>query len=229
MDQIFTYILCLAPTLMVASVVLPKAVVNRNKGFLVQFYKMLLFLVFTLSILGLFPYFSGFRDKPIEIFQIPISNHLEISISYFFTDMSVFLGILISFLGLVTLKYSERYLSGEENRGYFYKWMVITIGSILSFVSANNLIVFAISWSISSWGIHVLLTFYPERAAGNFSAWKKFYISRLGDLFLGIATVLCYMEFKTFQLDEIFSIIQSGNLSYTYTSSIGIFLAMGIS
>ncbi|MCP5501137.1 MAG: hypothetical protein H7A25_14620 [Leptospiraceae bacterium] len=141
--------------------------------------------------------------------------------------MSVYLGILISFLGLVALQYSERYLAGERRQGYFYKWMAVSIGSILSFVSSDNLIVFAISWSLSSWGLHSLLTFYPEKAAGTLSAWKKFYISRLGDLFLGIATILCYMEFKTLQLDRIFSIIQSGNFTREYTELIGLFLALG--
>lgn len=224
---IFNTILWLVPLLLVFLAVLPKKFVNKKKDFILGLYKLLLGSVLITFIIGLFPYFSKFRNEPIELIQLPIWNEIPFSVSYFYTDMSMYLGILISFLGLVALKYSERYLSGEENQGNFYKWMALTIGAILSFVTANDLIVFALSWSVSSLGLHLLLTYYPERNAGTLSAWKKFYISRLGDLFLGIATILCYMEFKTFQLDQIFGMLQTNNTSYTYTGAIGFFLALG--
>jgi hypothetical protein len=118
-------------------------------------------------------------------------------LGYTFDTLSAVLLSLISFLLAVVARYSVNYLSGDPAQGRFTKWLCLTGGSVLIIVISGNLVQFALAWSATSWCLHQLLVFYPERPGALLAARKKFIISRLGDLCLLAVVLLVFDQFHT--------------------------------
>lgn len=122
--------------------------------------------------------------------------------------LSVIMLLLVAGIGAVVIRYSRRYLDGDPRQGHFFKWLALTIGSVLMLVISGNLIQFTLAWVATSLSLHRLLLFYPERAAARLAAHKKFVISRLGDLCLIAAMILIYRTFGSLHFGEIFSMAE---------------------
>lgn len=121
--------------------------------------------------------------------------------------------LLVSFLGMVVLRFSRRYLAGEPGEAPFHAWMSFTLGTVLILVLAGNLLVLAAAWVATSLSLHQLLTFYPDRSDGRFAARKKFIFSRLGDACLVGGTLMLYRHYGSFELDVIFAAAADGDRS----------------
>jgi NAD(P)H-quinone oxidoreductase subunit 5 len=128
-----------------------------------------------------------------------------LSFNVYVDNLSSLLLGLVSFLGLVIVRFSRNYLDGDPHQGKFTKWLCLTIGWVMVLVLSGNLIHFALAWSATSWCLHRLLIFYPDRPGALLAARKKFIFSRLGDLCLIGVIFLVYQRFHTWNFDQLFS------------------------
>lgn len=127
-------------------------------------------------------------------------------LSVYFNPLSAVLLSLISFLLAIITRYSINYLAGDPAQGRFTKWLCLTGGSVLVIVLSGNLVQFALAWSATSWCLHQLLVFYPERPGALLAARKKFLISRLGDVCLLAVLLLVFDKFRTWDFSGIFAL-----------------------
>lgn len=145
--------------------------------------------------------------------------------------VSVVMMALISFIGWVIARYSIRYLVGDPNQGRFFRQMAFTLGATLLLVMSCNLVMFTAAWMLTSFGLHRLLTHYPERTWAVWAARKKFLISRLGDAMLIAAVILTYRTFGTTEYADVFAAanaIHAGSASGGWsTALIGILFVLG--
>ncbi len=116
---------------------------------------------------------------------------------------------LVAFVGWVICRYSIRYLDGESQQGNYFRWLSLTVGAVSLLAISGDLLTLFVAWSLSSLGIHKLLTHYSDRPAARKAAWTKCAISRFGDVFLVAAGVLIFREFGTLRLSELFATVQS--------------------
>jgi len=119
--------------------------------------------------------------------------------------LSVLMLVLVTFLGVVVTRYAVNYLDGDPAQARFSRWLCMTIFSVVMLIVSSNLLMFAIAWVATSMSLHKLLTFYPERPGAMLAAWKKFLISRLGDLCLVAAIALVWYQFGSFEFRAIFA------------------------
>ncbi|MHB1100174.1 MAG: NADH-quinone oxidoreductase subunit L [Burkholderiales bacterium] len=138
----------------------------------------------------------------------------ELSIDVFYNSVTMILLMLVSFVGMIVSRYSIRYLQGDPGQGRFFKWLSLTLASILSLIASGNLIMFFVAWVSTSLCLHQLLMFYGDRPAAVLAAHKKFVASRIGDVSLIAAIVLIGSSLHTFEFSEIFRVMAShqGNL-----------------
>ncbi len=127
-----------------------------------------------------------------------------VNIGFYFDSLAALLLPLIGFIGLIIARYSVVYLEGEPGQGRFLQWMSLTLGAVMLLIVARNLLMFTAAWMVTSYGLHKLLTHYPDRPWALWAARKKFLISRLGDAFLLGALVLTFQEFGSFDYSVIF-------------------------
>ncbi|ROT44703.1 NADH-quinone oxidoreductase subunit L [Pusillimonas sp. NJUB218] len=117
--------------------------------------------------------------------------------------VSVVMLILITFIGLVIVKYSQNYLQGEPRRYRYYAALTGVLLSVAVTVTADHLLVFLAGWVAISFSLHALLRFYPDRPRAALAAHKKFLFARLAELFLLAAFLLLHHEHGTWQISVI--------------------------
>lgn len=108
--------------------------------------------------------------------------------------------LLVTLLGWVIVRYSRRYLVGEPGQLGYVRSLLITLTAVLVLVLSQHLVVIVLAWSVTSLGLHYLLTFYPERKAAQVVAHKKFLFSRLAEICLLAALLLVYQALGTLSL-----------------------------
>lgn len=150
---------------------------------------------------------QGSIDMILGIVGDPGLFHFSVGI--WLDRLSLLSVFLIATIGLVVQKYSIRYLDGDKMQGRFFTWLSFVLFSVTLFVTSRNLLALSLSWFLVSFGVHRLLLHFPEREAAQKAAWRKFVISRIGDLALVAALVLTYSVFGTFELNEIFEIVRT--------------------
>ncbi|MCW8193697.1 NADH-quinone oxidoreductase subunit L [Proteobacteria bacterium 005FR1] len=108
--------------------------------------------------------------------------------------LTLIMATLVSFIGLLILRFSRRYLAGDAGRANFLRWYLFTLGAISLFVIVDHLALAFAAWVATSLSLHHLLVYYPDRPKALLAAHKKFFLARLADLALFTAFVLLALE-----------------------------------
>lgn len=114
--------------------------------------------------------------------------------------LSAAMAVLVATVGAVTFRFSMRYLDGEPGRRAFLGRLAFTVVSAYLLMIADNLVLLLAAWTLTSLGLHALLTHYPDRPEALPPARKKFLISRLGDVALIAAIALIGLRWGTLDL-----------------------------
>ncbi len=130
----------------------------------------------------------------------PLLTAAGIGLTVYVDALSAMLSVLVSFIGVVVLRYSRNYLDGDPGQSGFFKWLALTLAAVLTLIVSGNLALLIAAWIVTSLGLHKLLLFYPERPAAQLAAKKKFIASRIGDLSLIVAAGLLWEQFGSLEL-----------------------------
>lgn len=119
--------------------------------------------------------------------------------------LSVTLMQLVALLGWVITGFARRYLQGEspQQHARFVQGMLFTLTSVGLLITSQHLLLIALAWAGTSFGLHHLLTHYKERKAAQIVAHKKFIVSRLAEIAMVVALVLIYQTAGTLSLPQL--------------------------
>lgn len=117
--------------------------------------------------------------------------------------LAAIVAVLVTFLGWIITHFSENYIAGEPRQRLFTASLLFTLFSVLLIVTQQHLVLMFIGWTLSSVGLHFLLTFYQERKIALLVAHKKFLISRLAEVLMLIALVLIYKNIGSLEIQDI--------------------------
>ncbi len=98
-------------------------------------------------------------------------------------ELSVIMLSMVSVIGFFVLKYSHKYLDGDEKQGAFTGRLVATIASVQVVIMAGSLSLLLLGWFLTSSALNRLLLFYPNRSGAIIAARKKYIMARLSELF----------------------------------------------
>jgi NAD(P)H-quinone oxidoreductase subunit 5 len=149
-----------------------------------------------------------------------------IRVGLYIDTLSAIMAALTAGIGMVTCRYSVRYLDGSEGQARFLGWTLITLSAVLGMVFSRSLLTLLLCWGAVSLGLHQLLTYFPGRPAAQRAAWKKFLISRIGDACLLGAVALAWAVFGTLEIPELFRLAAEGESSLSL-SAMAVLLALG--
>jgi NAD(P)H-quinone oxidoreductase subunit 5 len=138
----------------------------------------------------------------------PLLSVAGIGLSVYVDALSAILFALVSFIGVVVLRYSRNYLEGDPGQSRFFKWLVLTLASVLTLIVSGNLALLIAAWIATSVGLNKLLLFYPERPAAQLAAKKKFVASRIGDLCLIAAAWILWLHFGCLELPTLIASVK---------------------
>ena len=147
---------------------------------------------------------SGPQSSPLLGFQgFGLSFRLDV--------ISAVMVLLVSFIGWIVVRYARVYLDGEARRGAFMGWLCTTLAMVMLLVIAGNLVQIVLAWTATSLSLHRLLLFYPERAAAQRAARKKFVTARAADIALIAAATLLVITFGTTDIAAILNSARAGD------------------
>jgi len=195
----------LTPLPVLAPILLPRRVANRLGPLAGRLVISLAFLSLALCLLSCIA--LVFVGTPIH------ESFLEIApfgITVYFDVVSSIMLLLVACLAVVVTSYSLNYLHGNPDQGRFFKWLSVTIGSVLLLIVSGNLGLFTASWMAISLSLHQLLTFYGHRQGAMMAARKKYLFSRLGDVCLFVALGIAWKEFGSFDYTKLFAAAAAG-------------------
>lgn len=110
---------------------------------------------------------------------------------------------LVTFLGLVIVRFSQRYLEGEPRQSVYAASLLATLATVVVILLSNDLGLLIAAWIIGSLTLHRLLVFYRDRHDAIFAAHKIFLASRLAEICLISSAALLYLEFSTLEINQI--------------------------
>ena len=122
------------------------------------------------------------------------------------------MAFLVAGLGAITLRFSRRYLHGERDTGRYVHWFLLALAGAALVVVSQDLIVLALAWTVTSLGLHQLLTFGPARAAAEVAAHKKFLLSRVADLLVAAAVISIGLAYGSTDLARILASAAAGDI-----------------
>jgi len=144
------------------------------------------------------------------LFSVPLPGNIgAFSIGSYVNAVTVIMLMLVSFVGAIVSRFARNYLDGDAHQGRFYKWLSLTLASILTLIVSGNLLMFSLSWISTSLCLHQLLMYFRSRPAAAQAAHKKFIASRIGDISLIIAILLIGSSLHTLEFESMFRIMSS--------------------
>ncbi|MBX9760366.1 MAG: oxidoreductase [Beijerinckiaceae bacterium] len=147
--------------------------------------------------------------------QGPVEGRLlgagGIGLSIRLDAVSVVMLLLVSFIGWIVVRYSGTYLDREPRQAAFTGWLCMTLASVLALVLSGNLVQLVGAWIATSFFLHKLLLFYPDRVAARRAAAKKFVTARISDAALIAAAILLALAYGTTDIGAILNAARAGN------------------
>jgi NAD(P)H-quinone oxidoreductase subunit 5 len=149
--------------------------------------------------------------------RTPLLGGSGLGLSLQLDALGAILIVLVSFVGLVVVRYSRNYLDGDPGQVRFTRWLLLTLAAVLTLLISGNLVLLLAAWVATSLALGKLLLFYDTRPAAVRASRKKFVASRLGDAFLALAALLLYIRFGTLEIGSLAAQARTGEGSALVT------------
>jgi len=127
----------------------------------------------------------------------PLAGIGTLGFAFRIDPLSVFLFLLIAFVGHLIFEYSRNYLAGNDRQAAFFGHLALTVAAALLMTSSGNLFQLVAGWVAMSLALHRLLVFCGDRPRARVAAKKKFIVARIGDVSLAVAAFLLWKTFGT--------------------------------
>jgi NADH-quinone oxidoreductase subunit L len=131
----------------------------------------------------------------VEGFRPDIAFHVD--------ALSLIMVVVITFVGFLIHLYSTESMSAEEGYSRFFAYMNLFVGSMLTLVLADNLLLLYLGWEGVGLCSYLLIGFWYKDPANGHAAMKAFIVTRVGDAAMAIGLFIIYYDLGTLQIHEI--------------------------
>jgi NADH-quinone oxidoreductase subunit L len=124
-------------------------------------------------------------------------------IAFYLDALSVAMILVVSFVSFFILLYSVEFMKDEEGYSRFFAYMNLFVGSMLTLVLADNLLLLYLGWEGVGLCSYLLIGFWYKDPANGRAAIKAFVVTRIGDASMAVGIFLLFTVFGTLQIQEI--------------------------
>lgn len=110
---------------------------------------------------------------------------------------------VVTFVGLLIHIYAAQSMYDEDNYNIFFCYMNLFVGSMLTLVLADNLLLLYLGWEGVGLCSYLLIGFWYKDLVNCNSARKAFVVTRIGDTALAIALIMLAWQYRTFDIQTI--------------------------
>ena len=124
-------------------------------------------------------------------------------ISFYLDALSLIMVLVVVFVSLLIHLYSVGYLRGEEGYGRFFAYMNLFVGSMLTLVLADNLVLLYLGWEGVGLCSYLLIGFWYKDPANGRAARKAFIVTRIGDAAFAVGLFLLFSRLGTLHIQDL--------------------------
>jgi NADH-quinone oxidoreductase subunit L len=130
-------------------------------------------------------------------------------IAFYLDALSVVMVLVITFVSLLIHLYSAEFMRDDEGYSRFFAYMNLFVGSMLTLVLADNLLLLYLGWEGVGLCSYLLIGFWYKDPANGIAAMKAFIVTRVGDAAMAVGLFLLFYATGTFQIQEILQFAQN--------------------
>ncbi|MEN6548739.1 MAG: NADH-quinone oxidoreductase subunit L [Armatimonadia bacterium] len=146
-------------------------------------------------------------------------GELQPSIAFYLDPLSLVMCAVVTFVGALILLYSAQFMAEDDGYARFFCFMNLFVGSMLTLVLADNLLLLYLGWEGVGLCSYLLIGFWYRERKNVTAAFKAFLITRVGDTALLIGLLLIFTQLGTLQIQEL---MQRASLQWPVGSSLAV-------
>jgi NADH-quinone oxidoreductase subunit L len=124
-------------------------------------------------------------------------------IAFYLDALSVVMILVITFVSFFIHLYSVEFMRDEEGYNRFFAYMNLFVGSMLTLVLADNLLLLYLGWEGVGLCSYLLIGFWYKDPANGRAAIKAFVVTRIGDASMAVGLFMLFSTFGTLQIQDI--------------------------
>jgi LAGLIDADG DNA endonuclease family/Proton-conducting membrane transporter/NADH-Ubiquinone oxidoreductase (complex I), chain 5 N-terminus/NUMOD1 domain len=149
----------------------------------------------------------------IELFSWISSEHLKVTWSFYFDELTVSMLIPVLIVSVLVHFYSVGYMGEDPHSQRFFSYISLFTGLMLILVTGNNFLVMFVGWEGVGICSYLLVHFWYTRVAAVKSAMNAMFTNRVGDFFLTIGFFAIFFTFGTLDYATVFSLAPYININ----------------
>lgn len=117
--------------------------------------------------------------------------------------LSLVMTLVVTFVGFLIHLYSAEFMVEEQDYGRFFAYMNLFVGSMLTLLLADNLLLLYLGWEAVGLCSYLLIGFWYQDPANGRAARKAFVVTRVGDTAMAIGLFLLFDNLGTLRIQEL--------------------------
>ena len=128
---------------------------------------------------------------------------LRVGMGLHLDALSLVMMMVVTFVGFLIHLYAAQSMYDEDGYSRFFAYMNLFVGSMLTLVLADNLLLLYLGWEGVGLCSYLLIGFWYQDKNNVIAAQKAFIVTRIGDTALAIGLFLLFREFGTLDIQTI--------------------------
>jgi NADH-quinone oxidoreductase subunit L len=125
------------------------------------------------------------------------------AIAFYLDALSLVMIFVITFVGFLIHLYSTEFMIDDEGYSRFFAFMNLFVGSMLTLVLADNLLLLYLGWEGVGLCSYLLIGFWYTEPANGYAARKAFIVTRVGDTAMAVGLFLLFTRLDTLQIQDL--------------------------
>lgn len=130
-------------------------------------------------------------------------NGLRPEIALYLDPLSLVMMVVVAFVSFLIHLYSTEFMSGDEGYGRFFAYMNLFVGSMLTLILANNLLLLYLGWEGVGLCSYLLIGFWYRDPTNGRAGRKAFIVTRAGDTAMVIGLFLLFHDLGTLNIQDL--------------------------
>ncbi len=124
-------------------------------------------------------------------------------VAFYLDALSLVMMVVVAFVAFFIHLFSAEYMTEEEGYSRFFAYMNLFVGSMLTLVLADNLLLLYLGWEGVGLCSYLLIGFWYKDPANGNAARKAFVVTRVGDTAMAIGLFLLFANLGTLQIQPL--------------------------
>ncbi len=125
------------------------------------------------------------------------------AISFSLDPLSLVMVLVVTVVGFLIHLYSSEFMLDEEGYSRFFAYMNLFVGSMLTLVLADNLLVLYLGWEGVGLCSYLLIGFWYTDPLNGRAARKAFIVTRIGDTAMALGIFFLFTNLGTLNIQEL--------------------------